>query len=314
MIDAVIEFAFRYINVILLSSVVSSGAIIGLRFINKYAYRVRTRTLFFPLIGSFLLTLWISPSCFAHWISVGENSLTHIVCNNSALTQVSYICIGWILITGVSFTIAAIQGITSYCFSDIIIGKLHRTKSLELSQSDPLVFLLTNLSRKAEVSIPDIKLIESSKPQIFSTGRRARSCIYVSVGLLETLTDEEIEAVLAHEIAHISNGDSIIKVFASSVKLATAFNLLGFLIEPSISRNLEFLADENGAWLSGKPRALISALLKLSETLKIDPEFGKFSILSFGLITPQRRFFKIFNKHPPLEERLERLLELDNES
>jgi len=308
MLDTLIGFASRYINLILLSSIVSTGALLGLRFIDRRAYRVRTRTLLLPLLGAFLFTLWVSPSCFIHWLSIGDVNPAHIVCNDHSFAQVRSICTGWVVLTGTSFTLATIQGIASYFFGDLIVRRIYRIKPLEASTAGDLYGVVRGLSEKAGISTPKIGLIETSSPQIFSVGRGSNSNIYVSVGLLETLTEEEIEGSLAHEIAHISNDDSFLKTFASSLRLATIFNLLGFLIEPAISRDREFLADEEGAWLTGKPGALASALLKLSETTGN----GRLGGPSLGLITPQRRLLKVFSKHPPLEERLRRLLELGN--
>lgn len=306
MLDALIGFASRYIHVILLSSVVSTGALLGLRFVDRYAYRVRTRTLLLPLIGAFLFTLWVSPSCFLHWLSFGDMDPAHIFCNDPSFAQVRSICTGWVVLTGASFTLATIQGIASYFFGDMIVRRIYRIRPLEASIEGDLFGVVRGLSAKAGISTPRIGLIEASKPQIFSVGRGSSSNIYVSVGLLETLTGEEIEASLAHEIAHISNSDSFLKAFASSLRLAAVFNLLGFLIEPAISRDREYLADEEGVWLTGNPRAMASALLKLSETLGN----GLLGGPALGLITPQRRLMKAFSRHPPLEERLRRLLEL----
>jgi len=311
MLDALIGFASRYIHIILLSSIVSTGAILGLQFVDSYSYRVRTRTLLLPLVGSFLLTLWISPSCFAHWLSMGEGNPTHIVCNDPSLAQVRSICIGWVMMSGVSFALATIQGAVSYLFSDGIIGRIHRVNPLEPGMDEKLFGHVKDLSMRAGVSPPGLKLIESSKLQILSLGRKARSTIYVSVGLMEALTDEEMEAALAHEVSHIRNGDSFLRAFASSLRLAAMFNVLGFIIEPAISRDREFLADEEGARLTGKPQALASALLKLSEIPSLWPETGMLGSLPMGLITPRNRVSRFFDRHPPLEERLRRLLDLE---
>jgi len=311
MLDAFVGFASRYIHVILLSSIVSTGALLGLRFVDLQSYRVRTRTLLFPLVGSFLLTLWISPSCFAHWLSLGEGSPAHIVCNDPSFAQVRSICTGWVIMSGVSFVLATMQGAVSYLFSDGIIGRIHRVNPLEPGLDESLADQVKELSYRASITPPGLRLIESSKLQIFSLGRKARSNIYVSVGLMEALTDEEMEAAFGHEIAHIRNGDSFLRAFASSLRLAAMFNVLSFIIEPAISRDREFLADEEGSRLTGKPHALASALLKLSDIPSLWPETGMMGSLPMGLITPRSRISRFFDRHPPLEERLRRLLELE---
>lgn len=121
-----------------------------------------------------------------------------------------------------------------------------------------------------------------------------------------------MEAALAHEVSHIKNKDCLLKSLASSLKFAVPFNLLGYLIEPAIYRDREFLADEEGVKITNKPEALISALIKLYESFAIGQRNKFFTSYTIGLFNEYLSKWNILSKHPPITERLKRLFELKN--
>jgi heat shock protein HtpX len=128
--------------------------------------------------------------------------------------------------------------------------------------------------------------------------------------LLEILDHEETLASICHEIAHIKNNDTLLKSISLSLKIAAFFNIIGFIVDSIFSRDREFLADIEGAKLVGNPRALISALIKLSGVESSGPNGVILGALSFSLFEPKTQGWIVFSRHPSLEERIKRLLKV----
>jgi heat shock protein HtpX len=306
----VFGFLSRYLNVFLVAILLSAGALLTLKLVDRLSYRTRTKTLLLPLAGSFLFAAWISPSCFAHWLSISTWDPIHLVCSDPSYSYVRAACTGWVALTTISFSTAGLHGVVSYYIGDRIVRRLYDVKPLDCKQAVSLYGMLDALSERAGIETPSIGLIQSSRPQIMSFGRGHESSLYVSVGFLETMVDDEVKASFAHEVAHISNGDTLVRSVANSLKIASMFNVIGFLIEPTLCRDREFLADEEGARLSGDPTALMSALIKLSEAPPM--RSGSFFMGGMSLsLFPARNGWSVFRKHPPVEERLRRLTKLE---
>ena len=176
----------------------------------------------------------------------------------------------------ISFSFALLCGTVNYYLGEKIAIKLYHIKPLSESITENLYRILKGLAQKTHIKVPEIGLIECSTPLIFSIGRQKKAKIALSIGLLETLSNSELEAALAHEVAHIKNRDCLIKSLASSLKFAVPFNILGHLIEPAIYRDREFLADGESVKITNKPEALISTLIKLYESFAIGQK-NKFS-------------------------------------
>ena len=145
-------------------------------------------------------------------------------------------------------------------------------------------------------------LIESSRPQIFSTGWGRGASIFVSVGLLETLTQDEVAAVVAHEIAHLMNNDSALKTVAEKLKYML-INPLGLFLEPAISREREFFADAEASRFVGGPGGLISAMTKLNPNAENGGEAPGIGTMMGHLELKSR----LLRRHPPVSERILRL-------
>lgn len=193
--------------------------------------------------------------------------------------------------------------------------------------------LLERLARDAGLyTTPEFGLFESSELNAFATGpTKARSLVAVSSALLETMDADELEGVLAHEIAHIANGDmvtmtliqGVVNAFVMFLARALAFALsrrdrrgtsyalvylfeivfmlLGSIVVAFFSRQREFRADRGGADLA-TPKRMIAALQCLSRSLpgKKHPSIQTLMINGGGI-------WSLFNTHPPLEERIRRL-------
>ncbi len=120
-----------------------------------------------------------------------------------------------------------------------------------------------SLAESAGIKPPDVSLIDSGTPSAFTIRSKRRYVIAISIGLLESLNNDEVEACLAHEISHLKNKDFTWRFIATVAKVALFAKPLSYLIEPAVYRGREFLADRTAAMLIGGPSALISALSKL---------------------------------------------------
>ena len=206
----------------------------------------------------------------------------------------------WILIVAV--IIATIQAFLSYWYSDKIILKTMRAKEISKKDAPKLYRIVENLSITAGLPMPKVYIIEERQPNAFATGRDPQhSAIVVTRGLLDLLEDEELEGVIAHEMAHIGNRDillqTVLVILVGAIALLSDFflrmsfwgfrreedsrgNILLFLIailaavlaplvatiiQLAISRKREFLADATGALLTRYPEGLARALEKISK-------------------------------------------------
>jgi heat shock protein HtpX len=307
--DLISGFTTPYIIVFLASSVISVCALFGLGAVSSRAYRIRAWIMIIPITVSFLLAMVISPACFTHWLSMETLDPTHILCAASSNAQIRTICTGWVVLISASFSLASIKGLVSYLLGSSIAKTLYRAEELDAEELGGLHESFLRLIERSGVSTPRLFLIDSSNPQIFSHKGRKDSSIFFSVGFLETLSEEEVLASIAHEVAHIKNNDTFIRSVASSLRIASLYNLVGLFLEPVLSRDREFLADLEGANLSN-PQALVTALIKMSLATPKGMGANILSSLSLSPLVPDRAKFKLLSRHPSLEERVRRLTEL----
>ena len=310
MFQAVYSFIAPYLNVLFISSAISTASIVSLIFIGDRNYGKRTLVLILPLAGALALALSISPSCFAHYFSVQSLDPIHLICNDIGTAYVRYICAGWVTLITVSFSVATLHGVLSYFLSAWIARRVYGASSLLYEDYPDIYDMVDEFAEKMRVYSPEINLIESSKPQLFTYGGKGTPIIFLSVGLFETLTPEELKASIAHEMAHLKNKDTLIRSIASSLKIASLFNIIGFLLEPALLREREFLADEDAAQLVGSI-SLISALVKMSQISTSQSDLPVFGMMFFNIFNLNQRKIMLLSKHPPLEERIRRILSLE---
>ena len=174
-----------------------------------------------------------------------------------------------------------------------------------------LVSSVTEISRTAGIVPPNVSLIDSGDPAAFITRSRQGFELAVSVGLLESLSRDELEACIAHELAHVKDNDFVVRAFATSVRVALFAHPLSHLIEPALYRAREFLADETAVRLVGSRGSLISALTKIRESQEYVASQPR-SVATACLFDPtsSNRFVKLFEKHPSLDARIKALREL----
>jgi heat shock protein HtpX len=167
---------------------------------------------------------------------------------------------------------------------------------------------VNRLAGRAGVVAPEVWLIDSGVPSAFTVRMKGKYLIAVSVGLLESLEDREIEACIAHEISHLRNKDFTVRFLATLAKVALFAKPLGYVIEPAIYRAREFLADNTAANLISGPDALISALFKLQDSyVAVPPLLNPMPVCS---LSGRKGLLGIFDKHPDLQTRIKKLEEM----
>ncbi len=198
----------------------------------------------------------------------------------------------------IAFGLAIVMNFGSYWYSDKIVLKMYHATEVSETEQPQLYAIVRNLAMRADLPLPKVYVVRSSMPNAFATGRDpAHAAVAATSGILDLLTPEELEGVLAHELAHVKNRDTLISAIAATIagvitmiatwaRWAAIFggiggrdgesnNIVGFIvlaliaplaatiIQMAISRSREFAADAEGARISGKPWALANALSKL---------------------------------------------------
>jgi heat shock protein HtpX len=202
--------------------------------------------------------------------------------------------------------------------------------------------LVRRTAAAADLPAPHVALIRSEARNAFAVGLRSRDAtVAVTTGLVECLEPKEVEAVVAHELAHIANRDGAVMTFVSGPPLLGDFMrkdssgkgevlfyvfylpvyLLGLMLMWAISRYREYTADRGSAVITGAPEQLMSALTKITEKGPAGDLRGGAAVSALCIVPAQRkrgrlaflRRFEVFMDHPPLEKRLRRLAELADE-
>lgn len=192
------------------------------------------------------------------------------------------------------------MNVVSYWFSDKIVLRMSDAKPATREEFPEYFEIVSRLSSKAGLPLPAMYVMRDSAPNAFATGRdKHHAAVAVTTGLLTLLSKEELEGVIAHELAHIDNKDmllaTVVAVLVGSISIAADFALrnmffgsrdsdnrgggvgaiigivllillpiVGIIIQLAISRKREFMADASGALLAGKPEGLATALQKIS--------------------------------------------------
>ncbi len=246
------------------------------------------------------------------------------------------------LITLGALIFAAIFNMVSFLYSDRIVLRMTRAKIVSETDQPVLHRIVSSLSAAAGMPKPKVAIISTAVPNAFATGRGPeRSVVAVTTGLMNTLNENELEAVLSHEISHVKHRDVLVASVAATIAgaisylalmgrfsvffggydsrnrnagvLALVLSLLAplaaLLIQTAISRGREYEADKAGAQLSRKPLSLASALEKIERSakgtnLKINP-----STSPLWIVNPFRgeALMELFSTHPSTWKRIERL-------
>ncbi len=244
----------------------------------------------------------------------------------------------------IAFLFAMGMNFFSYWFSDRIVLRMYRAQEVTPQQAPELHRLVQDLAMKAGLPMPRVYIIPGDTPNAFATGRNEKHAVVaVTEGILRILSREELEGVIGHELSHIKNRDILIGSIAATIAgaitmlanmaqwaaifggargdddegggmigmlaMAILAPVAAMLIQMAISRSREYLADDGGARVSGKPWALASALEKLQAASQAIPMNANPSTAHIFTVSPLsgRSFASLFSTHPPIEERIARL-------
>jgi heat shock protein HtpX len=245
----------------------------------------------------------------------------------------------------IAFGIALAMNFFSYWFSDKIVLKMYGAHEVDERQAPELYNLVRRLASRAQLPMPKVYIIPSDQPNAFATGRNPEhSAVAVTEGIMRSLSREELEGVIGHELAHIKHRDILIGTVAATIAGAITMlahmaqwalifggrggnddegggGLIGgllmiilapiaaMLIQMAISRSREYLADEGGARIAGNPHYLANALRKLHAGVQRIPMHATPATAHMFIVSPLsgRGMASLFSTHPPMEERIARL-------
>jgi heat shock protein HtpX len=247
----------------------------------------------------------------------------------------------------VFFIIALVMNGTMYWFSDRLALRMAGAREVTPAEEPDLHAQVEHLAMLARMPKPKVCVIDNDTPNAFATGRNpANSAVAVTTGIQQLLTKDELAGVIAHELAHIRNRDTLISTIVGTIAgaitwIATmlqwsailggrdeeegAGGMLGMLamavlapiaaviIQMAISRSREFSADATGARILGDPLPLASALEKLQYGVARRPMTqGNPAMEHLYIVNPLagQTMSKLFSTHPPIEERVEKLQQM----
>ncbi|MFB6101809.1 MAG: zinc metalloprotease HtpX [Haloplanus sp.] len=248
------------------------------------------------------------------------------------------------------FVVVALMGLFSlgqFFFSDSLALYSMGARRVDEEEYPHLHATIGRLSQQADLPKPDVAVADTRVPNAFAAGRSQKhSTVCVTTGLLDTLDDDELEGVLAHELAHVKNRDVMVMTIASflstiafmivrwgwlfggnrnrqgggviaAILVSLVVWIVSFVLIRALSRYREYAADRGGAAITGNPSALASALLKISgrmdrvpdEDLREQSEMNAFFVIPIrsGVVG------RLFSTHPPTENRVDRLREMVGE-
>ncbi|MFN2434370.1 MAG: zinc metalloprotease HtpX [Nitrososphaeraceae archaeon] len=259
------------------------------------------------------------------------------------LSILHYLGVGYIPLA----IIASVMILAQWYFSDKIVLWSSGAKIVSKEEYPRLHEIVERLSTNNGLPKPKVAMVNSPVPNAFATGKSPKSSLVaVTTGILDLLDNDELEAVIGHELSHVRNRDVLVltlaSVFSTVAWYLVRFGLFGglqtrnrntagstaivllvaiitwvvsFLIIRAISRYREFSADRGGAIMTGKPDKLASALLKISGKIKVIPpkELENVQRLNAFFIIPAlsgSSLANLFSTHPPVEKRVQKLKEM----
>jgi heat shock protein HtpX len=277
---------------------------------------LRTMLLFGVMIGLFMVVGWLVGTYFiGNWL------------------------LGLIIFIG----FAALINAVSYFFSSKIVLWSYKAKIVTMNDSPRLYRTVKSIADRSGMPMPQIAIIPTTMPNAFATGRNPKNAtVAATEGIMRLLDDDELQGVLAHEMAHVKDRDILVMSIAATVAGAISFAarwafygslfsggnnrdnggfiimlavaitapIAAMMVQLAISRGREYKADYEGAKLIGRPLYLARALRKLEAGVKRDPiKFGNPASSGLWIVNPfaASGLVRIFSTHPPMDERIRRL-------
>lgn len=244
----------------------------------------------------------------------------------------------------IALLFAGVMNVFMYWNSSKMVLRMYRAQIVDRAQAPELYEMVDRLRQRAGLPMPTVAIAPHDQPNAFATGRNhEHAVVCVTEGLLKLINRDELEGVIAHELAHIKNRDMLLQTvtatmagaISSLAQLAFFFGgrdeegssnplvglamliiapLAASLIQFAISRQREFKADAVGAEICGKPMALASSLQKLDAYAKRIPMDVAPAAASLAMVNPLaamgRGMMSLFSTHPSTEERVARLAAL----
>ena len=249
----------------------------------------------------------------------------------------------------IAFVFALAMNFGSYWFSDKIVLSMYRARPIEPAQAPDLYRMVERLAGNAGLPMPRLYVIDDPTPNAFATGRDPKhGVVAVTSGILQLLNRDELEGVVAHELAHIKNRDMLISSIAATMAgaitsiaqmamfasffggrsdddegtnpfAALLLMILGpiaaALIQMAVSRSREYAADAEGARICGKPLALASALTNLERGVHAIPMHANPATAHMFIVSPLLggAMASLFSTHPATADRVNRLRALNDQ-
>jgi heat shock protein HtpX len=248
--------------------------------------------------------------------------------------------------TGMTFALimAFVMNFITYWFSDKIVLKMYRAQQVSESEAPELFGIVRRLAQKAELPMPKVYIMEQDQPNAFATGRNPKhGAVAVTTGIMRILSREELEGVIAHELAHIKHRDVLVGTIAATIAGAISYlaqmaqwamifggrsdeegrggnpiaalvmmivgPIAAMLVQMAISRSREYGADAGGARIAGNPLYLANALKKLHMAAQKVPMDANPATSHMFIVNPLTGggILRLFSTHPPIEKRIAKL-------
>ena len=242
-----------------------------------------------------------------------------------------------------AFAFAVLMNAGAYWFSDKIVLKMYRAQEVSEAEAPELHAMIHRLTTAASVPMPKVYILPSDSPNAFATGRNPEhAAVAVTRGIMKILAPDELEGVLAHEMAHVKNRDILIGTVAATlagaimmlarfaqfaaifgggrdrdegggalglIAMAIIAPIGAMLVQMAVSRSREYQADATGARFCGRPDSLARALEKISGTSRRIPLASTPATAHMFIMSPLsgKGMMSLFSTHPPVEKRVERL-------
>jgi len=240
----------------------------------------------------------------------------------------------------IAFALALAMNAFAYWNSDKVVLRMYKAREVDRAAAPQFYDLVARLAQRAQLPMPKVYIIDSAQPNAFATGRDPEhAAVAATTGLLNALNEDEVAGVMAHELAHVKNRDTLIMTITATIAGAIGMlanfafffggrretgGILGTLaimilaplaaslVQMAISRTREYGADAGGAEISGNPMALASALAKLergARSVENNEAEGNPATAHLFIVNPLNghRADNLFSTHPSTSNRIARL-------